>query len=86
MKEDTLMDMVTHMDDKTGLVHQMPFTCDRQGFPAILEKVNIRCFLLTLPLIERPCCTLQHGLGPKSIILSFMIVDSPVLNRITERN
>ncbi|CAL8134620.1 unnamed protein product [Orchesella dallaii] len=39
MKEDTLLDMVCHMDDKTGLVHQMPFTCDRQGFPAILEKV-----------------------------------------------
>jgi ceramide glucosyltransferase len=27
------------MDDKTGLVHQMPFVCDRPGFPAILEKV-----------------------------------------------
>ncbi|RZC38899.1 ceramide glucosyltransferase-B, partial [Asbolus verrucosus] len=39
MKEDTLLDMVNHMDEKTGLVHQMPFTCDRPGFAATLEKI-----------------------------------------------
>ncbi|XP_076347756.1 ceramide glucosyltransferase-like isoform X5 [Tachypleus tridentatus] len=39
MKEDTLLDMVLCMKDDTGLVHQMPFTCDRKGFPAIVEKV-----------------------------------------------
>ncbi|XP_076353090.1 ceramide glucosyltransferase-like isoform X1 [Tachypleus tridentatus] len=39
MKEDTLLDMVLSMKDDTGLVHQMPFTCDRKGFPATLEKV-----------------------------------------------
>lgn len=65
VKEDTLMDMVTHMDDKTGLVHQMPFTCDRQGFPAILEKVNVLCYLLRFYL----SCKLQYGLVPESIIL-----------------
>lgn len=27
MKEDTLFDMVQHMKDGVGLVHQMPFTC-----------------------------------------------------------
>jgi len=39
MKEDTLMDMVLCMKDKVGLVHQMPYSCDRTGLPAILEKV-----------------------------------------------
>ena len=40
VKEDTLLDMVNHMEDDVGLVHQMPFTCDREGFPATLEKVK----------------------------------------------
>ena len=39
MKEDTLTDMVTFMSPDVGIVHQMPFTCDRKGWPAILEKV-----------------------------------------------
>ncbi|XP_060516382.1 ceramide glucosyltransferase [Cylas formicarius] len=39
MKEDTLQDMVNHMTEKTGIVHQMPFTSDRNGFAATLEKV-----------------------------------------------
>lgn len=39
MKEDTLQDMVSHLKDKVGLVHQMPFTCDRDGFAATLEKI-----------------------------------------------
>ena len=40
VKEDTLLDMVLHMTDKTGLVHQMPFTFDREGFAATFEKVR----------------------------------------------
>lgn len=40
VKEDTLEDMVNHLNDDVGLVHQMPFVCDREGFPATLEKVN----------------------------------------------
>lgn len=39
MKEDTLLDMVQHLTDDTGLVHQMPFTCDREGFASTFEKV-----------------------------------------------
>ncbi|KXJ74655.1 hypothetical protein RP20_CCG013168 [Aedes albopictus] len=39
MKSDTLTDMVNHMTDKVGLVHQMPFVCDREGFAAAFEKI-----------------------------------------------
>lgn len=39
VKEDTLVDMVMQMEEDVGLVHQMPFVCDREGFPATLEKV-----------------------------------------------
>lgn len=39
VKPDTLMDMVEHMTEKVALVHQMPFTCDREGFAATYEKV-----------------------------------------------
>jgi len=33
------MDMVHHLKDDVGIVHQMPFTSDREGFAATLEKV-----------------------------------------------
>jgi len=39
MRSDTLSDMVSHMTDSVGLVHQMPFSCDRSGLSATLEKV-----------------------------------------------
>lgn len=39
MKEDTLMDMVNSMTYKVGIVTQMPFTCDRKGFAANVEKI-----------------------------------------------
>ncbi|KAL1492382.1 hypothetical protein ABEB36_010635 [Hypothenemus hampei] len=39
MKEDTLQDMVNYMTEQIGIVHQMPFTCDRNGFAATLEKI-----------------------------------------------
>lgn len=39
MKEDTLLDMMHHMRDDVALVHQLPFTCDRDGFAATFEKV-----------------------------------------------
>ncbi|XP_033253122.1 ceramide glucosyltransferase-like [Drosophila miranda] len=39
MKNDTLLDMVQNMSEKHALVHQMPFTCDREGFATIFEKV-----------------------------------------------
>ena len=41
VKDDTLLDMVQHLTENTGLVHQMPFTCDRDGFAATLEKVGL---------------------------------------------
>ena len=41
MREDTLADMVAHMTPSVGIVHQMPFTCDRKGWPAVLEKVGV---------------------------------------------
>ena len=50
VKEDTLLDMVIHMVDNVGLVHQMPYVCDRSGFASILEKVSHICsFLLIFP-------------------------------------
>ena len=39
MNDDTLLDMVNYMTEKVGLVHQMPFTCDRSGFAAVYEKI-----------------------------------------------
>lgn len=50
VKEDTLLDMVNHMSEKTGIVHQMPFTCDRNSFAATLEKVGIGIYF-TDPLL-----------------------------------
>ena len=38
MKADTLMDMVQHMTGRVGLVHQLPYVCERRGFPAAMEK------------------------------------------------
>ncbi len=46
MKEDTLSDMVSHLTEKVGLVHQMPFAYDRGGVPATLEKVMKEPFAL----------------------------------------
>lgn len=39
MRNDTLLDMVNNMTEKYALIHQMPFTCDREGFAATFEKV-----------------------------------------------
>ena len=41
VREDTLIDMVGSMKENVGLVHQMPFVCDRKGFAAVLEKVRL---------------------------------------------
>jgi hypothetical protein len=50
VKEDTLLDMVSSMKDDVALVHQMPFVCDRKGFPSVLEKVIFisLCFQLDM--------------------------------------
>ncbi|CAG5055353.1 unnamed protein product [Parnassius apollo] len=39
MQEDTLLDMVQHLRDDVAIVHQMPFTCDAEGFAGVYEKV-----------------------------------------------
>ncbi|UJR28046.1 hypothetical protein I4U23_009302 [Adineta vaga] len=61
MQENTLYDMVTCMTDTVGLVHQMPFTCDRKGFAASVEKVyfgtqHARMYM-TINLIGINCVT-----------------------------
>ncbi|XP_045604183.1 ceramide glucosyltransferase [Procambarus clarkii] len=77
MKEDTLTDMVAHMTPDVGIVHQMPFTCDRKGWPAILEKVyfgtgHARMYLF-LGLLDTlgfgvNCCTGMSCLMRKKVL------------------
>ena len=40
VQEDTLIDMVMHMTEKVGLVHQFPYVCTRKGIASSLEKVQ----------------------------------------------
>lgn len=42
MNEDTLRDMVEHMTEKVGLVHQLPYMMDGDlRFSRIVEKVSV---------------------------------------------
>ena len=41
VKEDTLVDLVSAMSEDVGLVQQMPYVCDKEGFSSILEKVSV---------------------------------------------
>lgn len=50
VKEDTLTDMVSCLSENTGLVHQMPFVCDKEGFSGVLEKVC--CVFLIFQLVH----------------------------------
>lgn len=77
MKEDTLSDMVQHMTPDVGIVHQMPFTCDRKGWPAVLEKVffgtgHARMYLflgfLDAMGLAVHCCTGMSCLMRKKIL------------------
>lgn len=43
MLPETLLDMVSYLNDKTVLVHQLPFVCLRQGFAGILEMTYFGC-------------------------------------------
>lgn len=72
MKSDTLIDMVSHMRDDVALVHQMPFVCDRRGFPAIIEKVyfgtaHARAYL-TADLLGINCPTGMSALMRKFLL------------------
>lgn len=72
MKNDTLLDMVAYMSDKTGLVHQMPFTSDKEGFPAILEKIYFGTvqsrIYLAADFLRRNCHTGMSTLFRKSVL------------------
>jgi ceramide glucosyltransferase len=70
--EDTLTDMVSLLTDKIGLVHQMPFTCDRAGFAGSLEKVyfgtcHCRMYLF-INLIGVNCVTGMSCLMRKCVL------------------
>ncbi|XP_064477066.1 ceramide glucosyltransferase-like isoform X2 [Ornithodoros turicata] len=72
MKDDTLLDMVLSMTDDVALVHQMPFACDRKGFPAILEKVyfgtaHARIYL-SADLLRVNCATGMSALMRKKLL------------------
>lgn len=73
MASDTLYDMVSLMTEKVGLVHQMPFVCDRAGgFAGTLEKVyfgtcHSRMYLF-INLIGINCVTGMSCLMRKAVI------------------
>lgn len=72
MKEDTLLDMVQHMRERVGLVHQMPFTCDREGFAATFEKIYFGTYqsrmYLTADLIGANCHTGMSSLMRRDVL------------------
>ncbi|XP_063707336.1 ceramide glucosyltransferase isoform X2 [Culicoides brevitarsis] len=77
MKEDTLLDMAQHMTDnsKIALVHQLPFTSDREGFAATFEKIffgtmQSRIYLVS-NLLGIICHTGMSSLMRKSVIDQF---------------
>ncbi|KAI9575370.1 hypothetical protein GQX74_015042 [Glossina fuscipes] len=72
VKSDTLLDMVYSMGEKYALIHQMPFTCDREGFAATFEKiffgtVQSRIYL-SADLLSINCHTGMSCLLRKSVI------------------
>lgn len=72
MKEDTLFDMMSYMTENTALVHQMPFTSDRNGFAATLEKIYFGTaqsrIYLTADFIRANCHTGMSGLMRKAVL------------------
>ncbi|GLV39391.1 Glucosylceramide synthase [Carabus blaptoides fortunei] len=72
MKEDTLQDMMQCMSDRIALVHQMPFTCDREGFSAILEKIYFGTvqsrIYLAADFVNINCHTGMSALMRKSVL------------------
>lgn len=47
----TLSNMVSLMTDQVGLVHQMPFVCDRLGFAAQVEKIHFGASIARVGLV-----------------------------------
>lgn len=53
-----MLNLVNELDDKVGLIHQIPFVCDGFGFSNALEKVDygsavFRKFLFVNSVIVR---------------------------------
>jgi len=73
MKPDTLDDMVACMTDNIGLVHQMPFCCDRSEVPgSILEKIHFGTSFARIYLVSNVlginCCAGMSTLIRKSVL------------------
>lgn len=72
MKEDTLLDMVNYMTDNVGLVHQLPFTYDRNGFSATFEKIYFGTvqsrIYLAADVLKINCHTGMSALIRKSLL------------------
>lgn len=72
VRDDTLLEMVSRMTEKTAIVHQMPFTCDREGFPATVEKIYFGTFqariYLSADLLGVNCHTGMSTLIRKSVL------------------
>lgn len=99
MKDDTLLDMVQHLTENTGLVHQMPFTCDRDGFAATLEKIYFGTAMarmyLVADLIRINCHTGMSTLIRKKLLDEvgglrsfgvYLAEDFFIAKSITDRN
>jgi len=72
VSHDTLLDMVSLMTDRVGLVHQVPFTTDRPGFAGSLEKVyfgtsHARLYLV-INFFDVTCVTGMSCLMRKAVI------------------
>lgn len=71
-KADTLSEMIGLLTDKVGLVHQMPYTCDRPGFAGTLEKVYFGTshsrLYLAINLVGQNCVTGMSCLMRKSVL------------------
>ncbi|XP_071121172.1 ceramide glucosyltransferase-like [Mytilus galloprovincialis] len=72
MKEEALMDMVLHMKENVGLVHQMPYACTRKGFSSHMEKIYFATqhakMYLTANFFNINCATGMSCLMRKNII------------------
>jgi ceramide glucosyltransferase len=72
VEKDTLYDMYSLMKENVGLVHQMPFVCDRPGFAGTLEKIyfgtcHSRMYLF-INLIGINCVTGMSCLMRKAVL------------------
>lgn len=72
MNRDTLKCMALALRENVGLVHQMPFVCDREGFAAVLEKVYFGTqhakIYLTADLLGINCVTGMSCLFRRSVL------------------